>query len=203
MTRRSGGRALLWVGMGCGGAALAVLVLGGGVAAQWALGYLGPKREADVASAKPAAPAAPVLPALPALPAPTRGRLSAANCEKLKLRMTEAEVKALLGPPAGELQLFDVRGAGGLAERLAEQWPTKGLSYAEGGEVVLWVYLNRTGQLVMVAGAVEGKAIFMKEPTKDPFDNLRPGQMPPPFERFPANPFMPGGAAPPPGAPPR
>ena len=210
-SRRSEGHTLLWAGMGCGGAFLALLLLGGGVAALWALGYLGPRRGADAAGAR--ADGKPdTFPVLPALPAgnpfanvlPGR-KLTVANCEKVKPGMTEAEVRALLGPPVAEVPLFDVRGAGGLAERLADQWPVKGLSYAEGGND-LQVHLNRAGQVVMVTGTVDGKGIFAMAPLKSPFDNLPPGQMPSPFDRFPANSFggmpgfPPGPFAPPGGA---
>jgi hypothetical protein len=207
-SRRNEGHALLWVGMALAGVFLALLLLGGGVAALWALGYLGPRRDPEAAGGKPSFTvptpagngAAPFLPAGNPFANAGRGRLTAANCDKLKPGMTEAEVRALLGPPLSALQLSDVRGAGGLAERMVDTWPAKGITYAEGGEVVLWVYFNAAGRVVGALGTVEGKAVAVMVPPKDPFDNLRPGQMPNPFDRFPANPFLPGGM-PPPGAP--
>src|ERR1700730_8314133 len=94
-SRRSEGHLLLWVSLAFGGGLLALLLLGGGVATLWALGYLGPRRNADAAGAKPGftghgLPRAGGAPALPALPVdnpfanPARGRLTAANCEGLK-----------------------------------------------------------------------------------------------------------------------
>jgi hypothetical protein len=193
--------------MGCGGAALAVLVLGGGMAVLWAVGYRGARREAEGAGDKPGftipLPAPnDVVPPLPAGNpfAPARGRLSAASCAKLKAGMTEAEVRALLGPPAAEIPFADVRSMGGMAAGLADQFPAKILTYQEGAND-LQVSLNVHGRLVMVTGTVEGKPVFVMAPLKGPFENLPPGQPPPPpFERFPPHPFLPGGA-PAPGAP--
>lgn len=203
MTRRRGeSRALLWVGMGCGGALLAVLVLVGGVAALWALGYLGHRRGADSGGPKSdwaeAAAPNPVAPFLPAGNPFVPRKLTAAHCAKLKLDMTEAEVRALLGRPTVEMPgLADVKGMGGMAERMADQWPVKVFSYQEGANNLL-VHFNRTGRLVLAQGEVEGRPVMLVK-FVNPFDNLPPGQPPPPFERFPANPFFPGGM---PGMPP-
>lgn len=216
MTRRRGeDRTLLWVGMGCGGAFLALLVLGGGVATLWALGYLGHRRGADAAGAPPdLAPAAP-NPAMPFLPAgnpfanpPANPfvlrRLTATKCAKLKLDMTEAEVKALLGPPLREMPgLFDVKGMGGMAEGMADQWPVKVFWYMEGDNQLV-VHFNRSGHLVMANGEVDGQPVFLVR-VINPFDKIPPGELgkQKPFERFPANPFFPGGMpGMPPGGPP-
>jgi hypothetical protein len=198
--RRSEDRTLLWVGMGCGGAFLALLVLGGGVTALWALGHLGHRRGADAAGAGPERAPNPVVPFLPAGNPFVLRRLTAAKCAKLKLDMTEAEVKALLGPPTAEMPgIADVKGMGGMAERMADQWPVKVFSYQEGANQ-LWVHFNRTGHLVLAQGEVDGQPVALVR-WLNPFENLPPGELgkQKPFERFPANPFFPGGM---PGMPP-
>jgi hypothetical protein len=193
--RRSESHFLLWAGLGCGGAALALLVLGGGVTALWALGYLGPRRGRDVASAGPGA--APVAPAVdnagppggpPANPFgnPAGGRLSA-NGDKLRLGMTEAEVRGLLGEPMMAIDL--PAELANMAGRVGDQMPAKSLHYVEGPNVI-GVHLNSAGRLIRASGALNGKVVLLGEAAGNPFAgvNVAPG--------VPPNPFAPGGGAP-------
>lgn len=207
MPRRGGeDHTLLWVGLGCGGALLGLLVLGGALTTLWALGFLPHRRSAGAKpEAAPAATPGPVVPFVPAgnplAPLRPSGRLTAANCEKLKPGMTEAEVRAILGPPTSEVRMPDMRGMGGVPAEAVEMFPAKVLNYQEFFNQ-LQVSVNAAGRVAAINGMVGGRIFQEMAPPKGPNDNPPQGQQPAaPFGPFPGMPFPPGGVPGMPGNP--